>query len=241
MGGAGSDPDRPKAATSAATTENGARAAIRIELVATVFLAIATVLTAWSAFQSAKWSGVQAIDFSAANAARTESIRASGLANTQRAVDVDTFVAWVGAVAAERGIEPSNRPYEPEEGTESGFLYERFRDEFKPAVEAWLATRPLLDPDAPATPFQMPDYRLAADAEAERLLQESEERRDEALRSNQRSDNYVLLTVLFATVLLFAGVSTKLRGRRAQQILLGLAFILLTGAAATLLTFPVET
>jgi hypothetical protein len=225
---------------SAVGTDEVERAAIRIELVATVFLAIATVLTAWSAFQSAKWSGVQAISFSAANAARTESTRASDVANIQRAVDVDTFVAWVGAVAAERGIEPSDRTYRPEAGTESGFLYERLRDEFKPAVEAWLATRPLLDPDAPATPFQMSEYRLAADAEAERLVQESEDRRDEALQANQRSDNYVLLTVLFASVLLFAGVSTKLRGRRAQQILLMTAGLLLVGAAVTLLTFPVE-
>jgi hypothetical protein len=225
---------------SAVTTDEAARAAIRIELVATVFLAVATVLTAWSAFQSAKWSGVQAISFSAANAARTESARASDLANTQRAVDVDTFVAWVSAVAAERGFEPSDLLYRPEAGTESGFLYERFRDEFKPAVEAWLATRPLLDPDAPATPFQMSEYRLAADAEAERLVNESEDRRDDALQANQRSDNYVLLTVLFASVLLFAGVSTKLRGRRARQILLVTAGLLLVGAAITLLTFPVE-
>ncbi len=217
-----------------------ASTAVRLELVATVFLAIATVLTAWSAFQSAKWNGVQATNFSAANAARTESTRASGLANTQRAVDVDTFIAWVSAVAAERGVEPSDAPYRPEPGTESGFLYERFRDEFKPAIEAWLATRPLVDADAPATPFQMPEYQLAADAEAQRLVDESEDRRDEALAANQRSDNYVLLTVVFASVLLFAGVSTKLRGRRAREIVLGLAFLLLAAAAVVLLTFPVE-
>ena len=221
-------------------TDDAARGALRIELVATVFLAIATVLTAWSAFQSTKWSGVQAINFSAANALRTESTRASDLANTQRAVDVDTFVAWVSAVAAERGIEPSDRPYRPEAGTESGFLYERFRDEFKPAVEAWLATRPLLDAAAPATPFQMSEYQLAADAESARLVQESDERRDDALQANQRSDNYVLLTVLFASVLLFAGVSTKLRGRRAQQVVLVTAGVLLIGAAVTLVAFPVE-
>jgi hypothetical protein len=225
---------------SAATPDDAARAAIRIELVATVFLAIATVLTAWSAFQSAKWSGVQAISFSAANATRTESTRASDLANTQRAVDVDTFVAWVTAVAEERGVEPSDAPYRPKAGTLSGFLHERFRDEFRPAVEAWLATRPLVDAGAAATPFELPEYQLAAEEEADRLLQESEDRRDDALQANQRADNYVLLTVLFAAVLLFAGVSTKLRGRRAQQILLGLAFVLLAGAAVTLLTFPVE-
>ena len=215
---------------------------LKLELLATVVLAFATVLTAWSAFQSAKWSGVQAINFTAASTARVESTRASDVANTQRAVDVDTFVAWVRAVSseAERGLIPADRPYEPQEGTESGFLYERFRDEFKPAVEAWLATRPLQNPDAPATPFEMEEYSLAADAEAARLVTESEDLRDEALRSNQRSDNYVLLTVLFAAVLLFAGVSTKLDGRRAQVGMLALAIIFLVGASVALLTFPIE-
>ncbi|HSE08618.1 MAG TPA: hypothetical protein VLB29_08120 [Nocardioidaceae bacterium] len=223
------------------TAQHSDNSDLRLELVATIILACATVLTAWSAFESAKWSGVQAINFSAANAARIESARASDLANTQRAVDVDTFVAWVQAVVAERGAAtPSDEPYEPEAGTESGFLFERFRDEFKPAVEAWLATRPLLNPDAPATPFEMQEYQLAADAKAEQLVQESEAHREEALRSNQRSDNYVLLTVIFAAVLLFAGVSTKLTGRRAQQLLLGCASLLLIGAFITLLTFPVE-
>jgi hypothetical protein len=215
---------------------------LKLELVATVILAFATVLTAWSAFQSAKWSGVQAINFTAASTARVESTRASDLANTQRAVDVDTFVAWVSAVSSEsqRGLIPAEGPYRPQESTESGFLYERFRDEFKPAVEAWLATRPLVDPDAPATPFQMEEYQLAADEDAAELVAESERLRDEALQSNQRSDNYVLLTVLFAAVLLFAGVSTKLDGRRAQVGMIGLAAIFLVGASITLLTFPVE-
>ncbi len=140
----------------------------------------------------------------------------------------------------QQGVEAQDRPYEPEPGTLSGFLFERFRDEFKPAVEAWLATRPLITPDAPATPFALPEYSLAARDRADSLLQEAQDFREEALRSNQRSDNYVLLTVIFAAVLLFAGVSTKLEGRRAQLLMLGLAVVLLLGASATLLTFPVE-
>jgi hypothetical protein len=33
------------------------------------------------------------------------------------------------------------------------FFFERFREDFKPAVEAWLKTNPLENPDAPPTPF----------------------------------------------------------------------------------------
>jgi hypothetical protein len=213
----------------------------RLELFATVLLAVATLLTAWSAFQSSKWSGVQAINFSSANASRTESIRASDLANAERQVDVASFVAFVNAVAEERqGTRQQGGPYQPQEGTLSSFLYDRFRDEFKPAVEAWLDLDPLSNPDAPKTPFTMPEYRLAAQAKAAQLEQESTDFRDAALESNQRSDNYTLLTVLFASVLLFAGVSTKSGRRRLQLGLLALACVIVVGAAITLLTFPVE-
>ncbi|WP_279741091.1 hypothetical protein, partial [Staphylococcus aureus] len=77
--------------------------------------------------------------FSRANAARIESKRASSLANTQAEIDVATFTQWVDAYAAEQ--------------TElADFYLKRFRPEFKPAVDAWIATRPLRNPDAPLTP-----------------------------------------------------------------------------------------
>lgn len=47
----------------------------RIELAATIVMAAAAILTAWAAFQSSKWSGIQAIELSQANAARIESTR----------------------------------------------------------------------------------------------------------------------------------------------------------------------
>ena len=52
----------------------------RVELVATIVLAVATILTAWSGFQSGKWGGEQAVNFSEAGAARTESTRTDTLA-----------------------------------------------------------------------------------------------------------------------------------------------------------------
>jgi hypothetical protein len=212
-----------------------------LELAATVVLAIATVVTAWSAFQSAKWSGVQSIDFSLASAQRTESVRASNRANTQTAVDVDTFVAWASAVSQERGgARPSTEAYTPEPGTLSGFLFQRFRPEFKPAVQAWLNTRPLVTPDAPSSPFVMPEYKLAEGAKADRLAQRADQSRRAALQANQRSDNYVLTTVLFAAVLFFAGISTKVVGRRPRLLVFGCALALLLAGAVILATFPVQ-
>jgi hypothetical protein len=211
----------------------------RLELFATVVLAVATVLTAWSAFQSSKWSGVQAIQFSQASSLRTESVRASNEADAQMAVDVDLFVSWAAAVSEEQG-EEGIEDYRPETGTLSGFLFERFRDEFKPAVRAWLETRPLVDADAPPTPFVVPEYQLAKSQEAARLAEQADASREDALESNQRADNYVLTTVLFAAVLFFAGVSTKLSARRPRLLMVGCAVVLLLAGGLIVATFPVE-
>lgn len=196
------------------------------ELLATILLAIAAVATAWSSYQSARWSGVQAIDFSRSNAARVESTRASAEAGQQTQVDVLTFTQWVNAYAVE------NEQL-------SDFYFARFRPEFKPAVDAWVATRPLKNPDAPPTPFAMPEYQLASNAEAQSLLDDAGAATAEALQSNQRSDNYVLAVVLFASSLFFAGISTKLGAPRQRIAVVVLGYLLFIGTAIWVATFPV--
>lgn len=198
----------------------------RAELLATVLLAIAAVATAWSSYQSARWSGVQAIDFSDANAARVESTRASTQAGQQTQVDVLTFTQWVDAYAAE-------------DEELAGFYFERFRPEFEPAVKAWVATRPLKRQGAPPTPFAMPEYELAEQARSEQLLKQAEQSSAEARESNQRSDNYVLAVVLFASSLFFAGISTKLAVPRQRLAVLVLGYVIFIGTAAWVATFPV--
>lgn len=206
--------------------EGGRHLHRRAELLATVLLAVAAVATAWSSYQSARWSGVQANDYSAAGAARIESTRAATEAGQETQVDVLTFTQWVDA-------------YAKHETRLADFYYERFRPEFKPAVEAWVATRPLRTPGAPPSPFAMPRYRLAAKAEATSLLAKAERTAAEARESNQRSDNYVLAVVLFAAALFFAGISTKLTLPNQRLVVLGLGYVLFIGTAVWLATFPV--
>ena len=209
--------------TSAAPEER----AERLEIVATVLLALATVATAWSGYQASRWNGEQAKAFSRGNAARIESTRASGLADTQTQIDVATFTSWADAYAQDQ--------------TElADFYFERFREEFKPAVDAWVATRPLQNADAPLTPFAMPEYRLAAREEAEALEAEAEAFSAQARTNVQRATNYVLCVVLFAAALFFAGMSAKLRTRRLRAVLLAFGLVVFTGTVIWIATFPVS-
>jgi hypothetical protein len=215
----------------------------RIELIATIVMALAAIATAWCAFQATKWSGIMTIEFSSANAARVESTRADSLANSQRAVDVDVFTSWLDAVATEirDGTNPPEREngYTPHEGTLSAVYFDRMRAEIKPALDAWLGSDPLNEDEAPPTPFAMEEYRLEAAELADDLIVESEEHRESALESNQNGDNYVLTTVGFALVIFFAGVSSKLKEQKNRWIAIGTALFLFTGALTVAFILPI--
>ncbi|MGI9649246.1 MAG: hypothetical protein ACR2OI_12060 [Acidimicrobiia bacterium] len=216
-----------------------------LDIAATVVLALATILTAWSAFQSAKWSGLQTVAFSEASAARTESARAANLAGQQAQVDIGVFLDWLSAADSDirNGLielPTSGDTYQPTEGTLSGFIFERTREEFRPALRAWLDTEPLRVSDAPATPFDMPEYQLEAMAQADAFLTTAEARGEDARNNNQQSDNYVLMAVVFASVLFFVGLSSKLPNPKSGLAILIVGIVLFIGAAATVLTFPIE-
>ena len=198
-----------------------------VEIVATALLAVATVATAWSAYQANRWNGEQAKATSRANAARIESTRASGVANRQIQIDVALFTQFIDAFARE-------------ETELADFYRARFRDEFKPAFEAWAATRPRTNPKAPLTPFELPQYRLAANAEAEQLQASAEENAAEARTNIQRSSNYVLAVVLFASALFFAGISTKVTSPWARVAVVGLGCALFLGTLVWVATSPIS-
>lgn len=199
----------------------------RLELLAAVLLALATVATAWAAYQSRQWTGEQSQAYSRATAARIAENRSAALANRQVQIDVATFVQWVDARQEHR--------------TQLADFYRtRFRDEFKPAFAAWLQARPFERPGAPSTPFAMPQYRLQASSEADRLERRAAAGSERAKAANQRADNYMLAVVLFASALFFAGISTKFEAGGVRKAILGLGWVLFLGVVVWLATFPVQ-
>jgi hypothetical protein len=204
-----------------------ARADHAIELAATVLLALAAVGTAWATYQSARWHGKQARAQSASIAARVESTRASNVANRQAQIDVALFTQWINS-------------YARNETRLANFYRKRFRTEFQPAFDAWVATRPVKNPDAPLSPFAMPEYRLAATVKADRLEAKAGANSELVGRYIQRADDYTLAVVLFAASLFFAGISTRLHGRGARMAIVGLGYAVFLGTVSWLATFPVS-
>jgi hypothetical protein len=197
------------------------------ELLVTVLLVVAALGTSWSSYQATRWNGEQAKAASMTNAIRIDAARAEGLAEAQTQVDVATFIAWADA---DRG---GDREL-------AGFYLDRFRPEFKAAFDAWQATSPLSNPDAPPTPFAMDDYRVAAGQEAARLDEAAEASAAQVRLDIQRASDYVLTVVLYAVVLFFAGVSTRITNRRLRWFLTLSGCAVLIGAVAWIATFPVS-
>src|SRR5215510_1136869 len=128
----------------------------RVQLLSTILLALAAVATAWSSYQAARWTAEYRKASGRTNALRSDAGRAQSLAETETEVDLATFTQWLDAHVLGR--------------TElADFYFRRFRQEFRPAVIAWLETEPLTNRNAPLSPFAMPEYQLAATGEATRL------------------------------------------------------------------------
>jgi hypothetical protein len=197
------------------------------ELLVTVLLVVAALATSWSSYQATRWNGEQAAAAGRTNAIRIDAARADGLARTQTQVDVATFIAWADADL--RG-----------ETKVADFYVDRFRDEFQPAYEAWIAQQPLTNADAPTTPFVMEEYEVAAKKQAEELDAEAEASAAEVRLDIQRSSNYVLTVVLYAIVLFFAGMSTRLSNLRLRWVTTIAGTVVLLGALVWVATFPVS-
>jgi hypothetical protein len=198
-----------------------------LELAAAFLLALATVGTAWSAYQARQWTGEQSQGYSRATRDRIAVNRTAAVANRQVQVDVATFIQWIDANAQR-------------DDALARFYRARFRDEFKPAFAAWLATRPFTNRAAPETPFVMPQYRLQASAEADRLEVRAAGESEHAKEANERADNYMLAVVLFASALFFAGISIKLRTLSTRVAILALGWAVFLGTVIWLATLPIQ-
>jgi len=201
----------------------------RIEILTAVLLALIVVATAWSAYQSTLWGGIQT--FLLVDSSRA--IMNAGALTIQQGqystIDVMTFMEYINAL--------HNNDQNLTE-----FYFERFRPDFKPAVQAWLETNPLENPNAPPHPFVMTEYKKTFAEEAEKMNELAESKLEEANQANQNSDNYVLFTVLYASILFVGSIATRFSSGRLNLVCLVIgmaAFSVIV--AAMLLLMPIAT
>jgi hypothetical protein len=207
-------------------SKSAGRTQRRIDIVSTVLLSVATLATAWAAYQSSRWHSEQAKLQAKATATRIESTRSQDVADREAQVDVALFFQWVDA-------------HSQGQAELADFYRERFTDRLAPAFDAWIATKPFTNPMAPSSPFAMAQYTVASNEEAASQNTAADAAAAQAAEDIHRADNYVLAVVLFAACLFFAGISTRMRTISGQNVVLTVGCILFVATVVWVATFPV--
>jgi hypothetical protein len=190
----------------------------KIDAIFAILLLIGTLSTAICVYQATRWNGIQANDYGESAMFRTESTKITTIANSQVIIDVQLYLSWVDAVR--KGDQ-----------TEAQFIRERFRNEFKPSFEAWIAEANSTTPIPLGTPFDRPEYSIAKYKESALLEENATAAFQQGTDANENSDMYISITVLFAIVLFFCGVYSKWESMKIQLGLLVVALLIFSIAS----------
>jgi hypothetical protein len=200
-----------------------------IEIASVVLLFLATTGSAWCAYQTVVWTGKANTYIAEVDKAGVDYLNASNIGNLMTAIDVNLFVQYYAA--RERG-----------DTKMADELLRRFRPQLKQAVEAWLATRPFENPQAPSGPFVMRQYWEYPSEERRRLESIGAEKArllDETRKADDFTARYGLMSAIFTPLIFIGGVIPKFSLRAAKVFILLFAAVILLFSAGRLFTLPV--
>jgi len=196
-----------------------------MSIVEAVLLSLVAVLAAYSGYAAAKWSTESSLTLAKASAARSKANRADTEGSITRAIDSGWTNAWFTAFAV--GNANAER-----------LAIRRMRPGYRVAFNAWLATDPAHNPNAPPGPSSMPQYVIPQAAVAESYDAQANAAFAKGAYAGSTSDKYIRDTVFLATVLFLIGISGHFRIRQARLGLIGVGGLLLVFAVIQLLGLP---
>jgi hypothetical protein len=196
-----------------------------ISIVEALILSIVALLAAWSGYSAAKWSTHASLSLAKASSTRTKANLNQIQATQIRTLDSVSFNAAEAAY-----LSGNLRLFQ--------LTLRRMRPGYRPAVNAWLATHPLKNPNAPPDPSYMPQYRIPQEAAAKIQNAQADAYFAEGENAADTGDKYVRLTVLLAAVLFLVGIGSRFPVRMARYGLISIAGVLLVVSVVQLLGLP---
>ena len=174
-----------------------------IEPVVAVLMALTTIGTAWCSYESATWTRQSNRLMNESNVLERRAALLDVQGSQALIIHASMFMQLLAAQHA---------------GNEqlASFYAERFPPDVKKAYEKWLAQKPFENRAADAHPFVPSLYQVRGAAEATAARADSVRRVAEAREAGNRSGQYLANTVLFATVLFFAGTAGKFEQPRVR-------------------------
>lgn len=196
-----------------------------LSILEAVLLSLVAVLAAYSGFAAAKWGTESSVTLATSAANRTKANRADLEAIVTRAADSASFNAWFSAFI------DGKANYER-------LAVKRMRPGYRVAFNAWLATDPAHNPNAPPGPAYMRQYVIPQDAAVTAYDARADAAFAKGSAAGSTSDKYIRDTVFLATVLFLVGISGHFRIRQARLGLIATGALLLVFAVIQLLGLP---
>jgi hypothetical protein len=209
----------------AAAAQEGGHHDRWLSIVEALLLSLVAVLAAYSGYAAAKWSTESSVTLAKASAERTKASRADIEAIVTRTLDSASFNAWFTAFTAA-------------DANAQRLAVRRMRPGYRPAFNAWVATDPAHNPNAPPGPAYMPQYVIPQEAAAKAYDVQAGETFAEGAEAGATADKYIRDTVFLATVLFLVGISGHFRVRQARLGLIAVGGCLLVFAVIQLLGLP---
>lgn len=196
------------------------------KVITAIMLGVVAVATAWSGYQATRWGGEQSNRYTNASALRVESIRDSTLAGQIMLYDSNLFGDWLNA-------------YLHGDTKLAGLYEKRFRPEFRPAFDAWLAIKLFNNPHAPPGPLIMPQYKVSFSEKANQLAMSAEREFKKGEEANDYGDEYVLNTVFLASVLFLTAIGERFEWNWVRAVILIFALGLFLFCVYHLISYPI--
>jgi len=196
-----------------------------LELLAAVLLGLATVATAWCAFQAARWNDRETDETRESSKDRVEAARLFNLGTQKVAYDATIAAMYAQALANDQ---PDLQRF---------YRENLVRPEFLPVIEQWEEAaandEPLVNllENEEYVQAQFADSQ-AADVAAEEALARSQEASDNAA-------SFVQTTIFLASALFFAGITSNFRSRIVRLMLLMAASVVFAIGVASIADLPI--
>ena len=193
----GEELDRPPEGPDGQRTAHDRHSRI-VQICEALLLALVTVTAAWAGYAAARWGTSSRVEIARAGTLRDLATRSDLQALSIRNFDSAVFNAWFIAFTL-------NSPQK------EAIAVRRFRPQFRTAFNAWLATDPLHNPNAPPGPTYMPQYKLADQAKSVALDNQANAAFAAGNHGGLVADDYVRITVFLAAVLFLVGIGSTFK------------------------------
>ena len=196
-----------------------------VEVVSAILLGLATVGSAWCAYQASQWNERSAEDARISTVARVEGTRLHSLAATTVAYDTNTITAYADAVVTDQ--------------TDLAQLYRDtlIRPEFLPILDRWESE--IADGRSPTNLLEDDEYLDGLFGPYREADQRAERHSELSVEAGRNAVDHLVTTVLLAMALFFAGVTNIFRGLAVKVMAVTCSGLVVAFAAARISELPV--